>query len=89
MLASIWPGTHQMNASQQHPVDIQKRLDPWRAFLLEQGPLRRGESKVVMAVMASHATLSYLLQLIVSRAALYYQRRIELFQHIPIPLKKH
>jgi hypothetical protein len=39
--------------------------------------------------MASHATFRNLLQLFMRRAALNDQRRIELFQHIPIPLKKH
>src|SRR5712671_5445093 len=49
-------GAHQMNACQQHPIDVEQRLDPRRIIPLEQRPLRRREPKIMMTVMPSYTT---------------------------------
>jgi hypothetical protein len=78
-----------MNTGQQHAINIEQRLNPRRVFLLEQIPLRRGESKVMLRVPPGHATSSDLLQLLILRRRMNNQRRVQLLEHIPIPLQQH
>jgi hypothetical protein len=57
-------GAHQVDACQEHAVDVEQRLDPARALLLEQLPLRLGEAAVVVAVVARDAAARDRLQLL-------------------------
>ena len=48
-------GAHQVDAGEQHAIDVEQRLHPARRFLQEQLPLRLGEPEVVMRVMLGDA----------------------------------
>ena len=45
---------HQVNAREQHAIDVAQRLDSSQALLLEQLPLRLGEAEITWAVNALH-----------------------------------
>src|SRR5262247_2431184 len=48
---------HQMNAREQDAIDVKQRFDAARALLVEESPLRLGETEIVMAVMPSNTGL--------------------------------
>src|SRR5262245_51879582 len=73
---------HQMNAREQDAIDVKQRFDAARALLIEESPLRLGETEIVMAVMSSDAGLRNRLQLIVLRRRMQNERREKLFEQI-------
>src|SRR5262245_26353518 len=48
---------HQTNAREKDAIDVKQRFDAARALLVEESPLRLGETEIVMAVMASNTGL--------------------------------
>src|SRR4051794_18674851 len=80
-------GLHQVNARQQHPKDVQQRLDPPGALLREQLPLGLGEAEVMVRVVPRNAPAADRLQLLVLRRSPDHKRRVELLQHVPVLLE--
>jgi ABC-type uncharacterized transport system ATPase subunit len=50
-LVKVFTGVHQVNAGEQNAINVEQRLHPAWAFLVEQFPLRLREAEVVMRVM--------------------------------------
>src|SRR5215468_10682044 len=79
---------HQMNAGEQDAIDVKQRFDAARALLVEESPLRFGETEIVMAVMSSDAGLRNRLQLIVLRRRVQNEGREKLLKDIAVFLEQ-
>src|SRR5262245_19543197 len=77
-----------MNASEQDAIDVKQRFDAARALLVEESPLRFGETEIVMAVMSSDAGLRNRLQLFVLRRRMQNEGREKLLKDIAVFLEQ-
>ena len=79
---------HQMDASENHSIDIQQWLHVRRRFFLKQLPLRRGEAQIVVRMMAGDAIRRERFQFVVLRRGVNHQRRQQLLKHVAVFLQQ-